>query len=63
MGYTSDFMPHIGNVPGSPGQCIIVGFSGHGMTQILNASKGLAMMVTGEAADFEAKIVIAGMNL
>jgi glycine/D-amino acid oxidase-like deaminating enzyme len=46
MGYTSDLMPHIGEVPGAPSQYIIAGFSGHGMPQILLASKGLATMVT-----------------
>jgi hypothetical protein len=46
MGYTSDLMPHIGEVPGAPSQYIIAGFSGHGMPQILQASKGLAAMVT-----------------
>ncbi|KEF54255.1 uncharacterized protein A1O9_09421 [Exophiala aquamarina CBS 119918] len=46
MGYTSDLMPHIGEVPGAPSQYIIAGFSGHGMPQILLASKGLVAMVT-----------------
>lgn len=54
MGYTSDFMPHIGQIPGSPGQFIIAGFSGHGMPQILQSSAGLAKLVTGEAADYRA---------
>ncbi|KAF7557256.1 hypothetical protein G7Z17_g822 [Cylindrodendrum hubeiense] len=45
MGYSSDFMPHIGDVPGKPGQFIIAGFSGHGMPEILLSSKGLAAMV------------------
>ena len=46
MGYTSDLMPHIGEIPGAPSQYILAGFSGHGMPQILLASKGLAAMVT-----------------
>ncbi|KAL6415675.1 putative fad dependent oxidoreductase superfamily protein [Ilyonectria robusta] len=45
MGYSSDFMPHIGDVPGKSGQFIIAGFSGHGMPEILLSSKGLATMV------------------
>lgn len=45
MGYSSDFLPHLGEVPGSPGQFIIAAFSGHGMPQILLSSKGVAAMV------------------
>ncbi|KAH0423422.1 FAD dependent oxidoreductase [Colletotrichum camelliae] len=45
MGYSSDFMPHLGAVPGRPGQFIIAGFSGHGMPEILLSSKGVAAMV------------------
>ncbi|KAH7068356.1 FAD dependent oxidoreductase [Paraphoma chrysanthemicola] len=45
MGYSADFMPHIGHVPSKPGQFVIAGFNGHGMPQILLSSKGLAAMV------------------
>jgi hypothetical protein len=45
MGYSSDLVPHIGEVPGAPGQYICAGFSGHGMPQILGAAKGVARMV------------------
>ena len=45
MGYSSDFMPHVGEVPDKPGQFIIAGFTGHGMPQILLSSKGLARMM------------------
>jgi glycine/D-amino acid oxidase-like deaminating enzyme len=45
MGYSSDFVPHIGQVPDSPGQFIMAGFSGHGMPQIFTASKAIARMV------------------
>lgn len=45
MGYSSDFMPHIGAVPNKPGQFIIAGFSGHGMPEILLSSKGVGAMV------------------
>ncbi|ETN36629.1 uncharacterized protein HMPREF1541_08907 [Cyphellophora europaea CBS 101466] len=45
MGYSSDLVPHIGEVPGAPGQYICAGFSGHGMPQILLASQGIAKMV------------------
>jgi hypothetical protein len=50
MGYSSDFVPHIGEVPGSPGQFIMAGFSGHGMPQILTASKAIARMVNEDIA-------------
>jgi glycine/D-amino acid oxidase-like deaminating enzyme len=46
MGYSSDFVPHLGQVPNKPGQFIIAGFSGHGMPQILLAAQGIAKMVT-----------------
>jgi glycine/D-amino acid oxidase-like deaminating enzyme len=35
MGWSSDFMPYVGDVPGKLGQLVIAGFSGHGMPQIL----------------------------
>ncbi|EWY92134.1 hypothetical protein FOYG_09030 [Fusarium oxysporum NRRL 32931] len=44
LGYSFDFMPHIGEVPGRPGQFIIAGFTGYGMPKILLSSKGLAKM-------------------
>ncbi|KIW18008.1 hypothetical protein PV08_02295 [Exophiala spinifera] len=52
MGYTSDFMPHIGPVPDIPGQYVIAGFSGRGMAYILLASRALARMVV-EGIDYE----------
>lgn len=45
MGYSSDFMPYIGDVPGKPGQVVLAGFSGHGMPLILLAAKGVAKMI------------------
>lgn len=45
MGYSSDFLPHLGEVPDKPGQYIIAGFSGHGMPEILLSGKGVAAMV------------------
>jgi glycine/D-amino acid oxidase-like deaminating enzyme len=50
MGYSADFMPHIGRIPDKPGQFIMAGFNGHGMPQILLSSKGLAAMVQDDAA-------------
>jgi glycine/D-amino acid oxidase-like deaminating enzyme len=52
MGYSSDMMPHVGEVPGSPGQYVCAGFSGHGMAQIFGASRGLAKMIL-EGLSFE----------
>jgi glycine/D-amino acid oxidase-like deaminating enzyme len=52
MGYSADFMPHVGEIPNKPGQFIIAGFNGHGMPQILLSSKGLATMIQ-DGARFE----------
>ena len=52
MGYSSDLVPHVGEVPGASGQYICAGFSGHGMPLILSASKGVARMVI-EGISFE----------
>lgn len=45
MGFSSDFMPYIGDVPGKPGQMILAGFSGHGMPLILLSAKGVVQML------------------
>lgn len=45
MGYSSDGLPHIGQVPEQDGQYILAGFTGHGMPQIFLAAEGLAKMV------------------
>lgn len=45
MGYSADFMPHVGEIPEKPGQFIIAGFTGHGMPQVLLSTKGVASMV------------------
>ena len=45
MGYSTDSLPHIGQVPGRPGQFIIAGFTGHGMPQAYLSGKGVASMV------------------
>lgn len=49
LGYSSDFMPHVGQVPEKPGQFIMAGFTGYGMPKILLSSKGLAAMVRDDA--------------
>ncbi|KAH8773563.1 FAD dependent oxidoreductase [Diaporthe sp. PMI_573] len=48
MGWTSDSMPYIGDVPGKKGQYIAAGFNGHGMPLIHLASKSLAEIIRGE---------------
>lgn len=45
MGYSSDFMPHVGEVPGKSGQMVLAGFSGHGMPLILRSAKGIVDML------------------
>lgn len=45
MGYSSDFMPHVGEVPGKPGQMVLAGFSGHGMPLIFRSAKGVVNML------------------
>jgi hypothetical protein len=52
MGYTSDDLPHVGNIPGKPGQLVIAGFNGHGMPQIFLSAKGVAKMIL-KGAEFE----------
>lgn len=45
MGYSNDFMPFVGDIPGKPGQMILGGFTGHGMPLILLSAKGLVQML------------------
>lgn len=45
MGYTTDLLPHIGPIPGKPGQIVIAGFNGHGMPQIFLSALGVARML------------------
>ncbi|KAJ5570335.1 uncharacterized protein N7459_009765 [Penicillium hispanicum] len=45
MGYSSDFMPYVGEMPNRPNQMILAGFSGHGMPLILHCAKAIAEMV------------------
>ncbi|CAG8066615.1 unnamed protein product [Penicillium salamii] len=48
LGYSSDFMPHVGEVPGKNGQYIIAGFTGYGMPKILLCANSLADMIKTE---------------
>ncbi|KAM5343723.1 hypothetical protein ACJ41O_012260 [Fusarium nematophilum] len=45
MGYSSDYMPYVGDVPGKPGQMVLAGFSGHGMPLILLSAKAIVQML------------------
>ncbi|KAI8721528.1 DAO domain-containing protein [Fusarium sp. LHS14.1] len=45
LGYSSDFMPYVGEVPDKPGQMVLAGFSGHGMPLILLSAKAIVQMI------------------
>jgi glycine/D-amino acid oxidase-like deaminating enzyme len=45
MGYSRDKLPRLGPVPGKRGMFIMAGWTGHGMSQIFLAAKGMADMV------------------
>lgn len=52
MGFSSDYIPYVGEVPKKPGQLVMAGFSGHGMPLILLSAKAIADMVK-EGKSFE----------
>lgn len=45
MGYSTDGIPHIGQVPSKPNQFILAGFNGHGMPLIFLSARGIASMI------------------
>lgn len=45
MGYSADSLPHVGSIPGKPGQFIAAGFHGHGMPVAFLSGKAVADMV------------------
>lgn len=45
MGFSSDYMPYVGDVPDKPGQMVLAGFSGHGMPLILLSAKAMVQML------------------
>ncbi|KAF4994489.1 hypothetical protein FGRMN_5759 [Fusarium graminum] len=47
MGYSTDSLPHMGEVPGRNGVFVIAGFHGHGMPVIFLAAEGIADMTRG----------------
>jgi glycine/D-amino acid oxidase-like deaminating enzyme len=52
MGYNSDSLPSVGEIPGRKGCFIAAGFEGHGMPVIYLTTKGVAKMVR-EGARYE----------
>jgi glycine/D-amino acid oxidase-like deaminating enzyme len=44
MGYSSDLVPHLGEVPDREGVFVCASFSGHGMPQIWGATEGVSKM-------------------
>jgi glycine/D-amino acid oxidase-like deaminating enzyme len=56
MGYSFDGHPHVGEVPGKPGQYILSGFNGHGMPVIWLAAEGLAEMLHAGKSFEETKV-------
>jgi glycine/D-amino acid oxidase-like deaminating enzyme len=51
MGYSSDLVPWVGEVPSRPGVYVIAGFTGHGMPRILGCSVAVASLVRGDAKE------------
>ncbi|KZF25880.1 FAD dependent oxidoreductase [Xylona heveae TC161] len=51
MGYSKDFMPFLGRMPGKRGIWLNTGFTGHGMPRILLSSVALAGLMKGEVDD------------
>ncbi|EPE28433.1 FAD/NAD(P)-binding protein [Glarea lozoyensis ATCC 20868] len=45
MGYSTDSLPHVGEVPDRQGVFVIAGFHGHGMPVIFLAAKGVAALI------------------
>jgi glycine/D-amino acid oxidase-like deaminating enzyme len=44
MGFSADSLPHIGEIPGKPGQFIAAGFNGHGMPVAYLCGKAIVQM-------------------
>ena len=50
MGYSSDGLPRVGQVPGRENMFIMGGFTGHGMPQVFLTVKAISRMVLGDLA-------------
>ena len=48
MGYSSDLVPWVGEIPGKRGIFVNAGFTGHGMPRILGCSEALAAVARGD---------------
>ncbi|WVQ84845.1 hypothetical protein IAT38_007002 [Cryptococcus sp. DSM 104549] len=44
LGYSSDFLPYVGEVPDKPGVFVIAGFTGHGMPRIPGCTAALTAL-------------------
>ncbi|KXJ85425.1 FAD dependent oxidoreductase [Microdochium bolleyi] len=53
MGYSTDSMPHVGHMPGKPGQLIMAGFTGHGMPLIYLTARAVVAMMRDDNVTFE----------
>ncbi|RTE83188.1 hypothetical protein BHE90_002277 [Fusarium euwallaceae] len=47
MGYSSDRLPRVGEIPDRPSMFIMGGFTGHGMPQVFLCARGMADVVLG----------------
>ncbi len=52
MGYSADSLPHIGEIPGKPGQFIAAGFNGHGMPVVFLCGRAISQMAQ-ESVSFQ----------
>jgi glycine/D-amino acid oxidase-like deaminating enzyme len=53
MGYSSDLLPWVGEIPGKPGIYVNAGFTGHGMPRILGCAEALAALVRGDVTSLK----------
>lgn len=53
MGYSSDLMPWVGEMPVKPGLFVTAGFTGHGMPRVLGCSQAIAALERGDVASLE----------
>lgn len=56
IAYSSDKLPHVGEVPDRKGVFIMGGFSGHGMPQIFLVAEGVARMVAKDVSYEDTKL-------
>ncbi len=56
FGWTADFLPLVGSVPGADGEFVISGFSGGGLPFAFESGRVIANLITGEEAPEGASI-------